>query len=331
MNHARLVQSLGWLAFLALLILSGSFSSYIASWQRGVLFTAGALFALLVLCDALFNRPGADQHHGHDHDHEHHDHAAAAERPWLNTAMHLLPLFLFLAVGTTTLGSQAVTSLAHPLPGTARGVTAATSDDRPVGMAKASAGPAPAAAAPAVSTPGEPPAAPAAGPAAPSPAADPLVADARPAEDQALAPVAPTASLSPGKPVGPPGAEAPTPLNLLDLYYPAQHVGVTRVQVVGRLMLPTPDDLKHLPPDVDPKDLKVLAYRYLVTCCAADAQPVISILKNQPLDGLKADDWVTITGQWLPPKGLGDMSAIVVEKLEPAAAPKDPFLHPVWR
>lgn len=313
MNQARLVQSLGWLAFLALLILTGSFSSYIATWQSGVLFAAVALFALLVMCDALFNRAGVDHHHGHDHDHGH-DHAAVAERPWLSTAMHLLPLFLFLAVGTTTLGSQAVSTLAHPLPGTARGMVTATNDDRPAAGGST--------AAPAVATASV--GSGAASPDAAATASDPTGLANRPAEDAALA--APDAA-----PAVAAVKDAPTPLNLLDLYYPAQHVGVTRVQVVGRVLIPTADDLKHLPPDVDPKDLKLLICRYMVTCCAADAQPVIVILKDHPIAGLKADDWVSVTGQWLPPKGLGDMTAMTVEKLEPVAAPKDPYLHPVWR
>jgi hypothetical protein len=56
MNPTRLVQSIGWMAFLGVLLLGGGYANYIASWQQWVLIAATAVFGGLVLIDALVNR-----------------------------------------------------------------------------------------------------------------------------------------------------------------------------------------------------------------------------------------------------------------------------------
>lgn len=286
MNPARLVQSIGWMAFLAVLLAGGGYASYIAAWQQSVLIAATAVFGLLVLADAVINR------HGDGHGHEHHDHGSTPMTDqWVQTLVHLLPLFLFLTMGVTTLGSQSVASLTRPAPVsvlTSRHATtpAATSTD------------------PGSTTPSIRTAAPTTLPDAPTPA-----------EPLALPPAA-------GDPALPPAV----PLPLMDLYFPGKHVGVTRIETIGRLMIPTPEEVAQVPPEVDRDDLRLLLYRYVMTCCAADAQPVFVVLRRQDPSGFAVDDWVSVTGTWIPAAGQGDMAKIEVDSLRRIEQPAEPFL-----
>jgi uncharacterized membrane protein YcgQ (UPF0703/DUF1980 family) len=334
MNPARLVQSIGWMAFLGLLLIGGGYASYIASWQQWVLIAATALFGLLVLIDALVNRPG--QHH--DHEHHDHDHGTATDQ-WVQTLVHLLPLFLFLTMGVTTLGSQSLTSLTHAAPHSvlssrhasgAPDVPTAQPAPTPTTNAPTTSAPAPTAptttttpsATPAAT---QPPGKQTAQPTTPTPTAvtDPAVTPATilvdgptPAEPTA----APVAAKDPALP-------AAVPLPLMELYYPKKHPGVTRVEVIGRLMIPTAEELAKVPPEMDKADLKLLLYRYVMTCCAADAAPVFVVLRGREPDGLKVDDWVKITGTWIPAPNLGDMVKLSVDSLTLIEQPAEPFLQ----
>jgi hypothetical protein len=297
MNPTRIVQSIGWLGFIWIILLSGTASSFIAAWQRDILIAAGVIFALMVLLDGICNRGG----HAHDHDHDHDDHGHAGES-WMQTAVHLLPLFLFVAVGATSLGSQPIAALRQTSLTTGPGSAAARA---------ASAGGA-AASANAVAAPAAGGAADAGATAAPAPE----LADGNPAPPGSLPPAA-TA------------VEPATLVNLLDLYYPERHHGVRRVEVVGRVMLPDAaqrtEMKKHMPVD-DDRDLQMVLYRYCVMCCAADASPVFALLRKQQPAGLVTDDWVKVTGHWLPPVGLGDPAILELERIEKVPAPKDPYL-----
>ena len=122
MNAPRLVQCLVWMAFLSVLLIGGGYATYIASWQFWILIAATTIFALLVLCDALFN-------HGHDHGHEHHDHdhGTAIDR-WLQTGIHAFPLFFIIAIGVTSLGSQQIKIFNRPAPASVMRAAAAMPD-----------------------------------------------------------------------------------------------------------------------------------------------------------------------------------------------------------
>jgi hypothetical protein len=287
-NPARLVQSIGWMAFLALMLVGGGYTSYIAAWQSWVLLGATALFGALVLFDALLNRAGG--HHGHDH-HDH-DHGNDVDR-WVQTVVHVMPLFLVLTLGVTSLGSQPLVSLHRPAPMS----VLSHQDAGPVG---------PAPSAPATGTPA---------PDTPEAAARvPLLDAPTPAEPGAASPVLP-----------PPSAAVPLPL--LELYYPKKHPGVTRVETIGRVMIPSAEDLEKVPPEVDRADLKLLLYRYVMTCCAADASPVFVVLRGREVGELKVDEWVKVTGTWIPAPGLGDMAKLEVDGLEVIEQPKEPYLQ----
>ena len=98
MTAPRLIQGLLWLAFLGVIAGGGYTTTYVASWQQWLVLGTAVLMALgLVL--AWVTGGGR---HTHDH---HHDHAPTS---WSETAVHALPLLLFVVVGPTALGSHAL-------------------------------------------------------------------------------------------------------------------------------------------------------------------------------------------------------------------------------
>lgn len=299
MNPARLVQSIGWMAFLAALLVGGGYTSYIAAWQQWVLIAATALFGGLVLIDALVNR--ASDHH--DHDHHDHDHGNATDQ-WVQTLVHLLPLFLFLTLGVTTLGSQPIVDFKKPAPMSVLTSRHAADDKPPAAQPTPSNDPKAVVVAPMPVKPDTP---------APAPI---LLDGPTPADPTA----APTTARDPAIP----GAMT---LPLMELYYPKKHPGVTRVETIGRLMIPTQEEIDKVPPEVDRTDLKLLLYRYVMTCCAADAAPVFVVLRGRDVGELKVDDWVKVTGTWIPAPGLGDMAKIEVDSLTVIEQPAEPFLQ----
>ena len=300
MNAPRLVQCLVWMAFLSVLLIGGGYATYIASWQFWILIAATTIFALLVLCDALFN-------HGHDHGHEHHDHdhGTAIDR-WLQTGIHAFPLFFIIAIGVTSLGSQQIKIFNRPAPASVMRAAAAM-PDKPITPSPVVAA-SPTTTSPATTqtnTPVQPPTVFIDGPTPPEPGTPLVTTNADPVV--AHSPV--------------------VPLPLMELYYPKKHPGVVRIETIGRLMIPTAAELENVPPDVDRNDLKLMLYRYVMTCCAADAQAVFVVLKNRAVDDLKIDTWVKVSGSWIHPPGLGDMAKIEVETLEIVPEPKEPYLQ----
>ncbi|HEX3135295.1 MAG TPA: DUF1980 domain-containing protein [Planctomycetota bacterium] len=324
MNPTRLVQSIGWMAFLGVLLLGGGYANYIASWQQWVLIAATAVFGGLVLIDALMNRVSD----AHDHKHHDHDHGTATDH-WVQTLVHLLPLFLLLTLGVTTLGSQPIVDFGRPAPTSVLSSRHAATDDRAATHEthQAASNPQPAPTqpaqtqpptiAPAHATPNTPH--PTTTPAIETPAAVALLDGPTPPEPPSTAPQA--ADLAA------PTKAAAVPLPLLELYYAKKHPGITRVETIGRLMIPTAEEMAKVPPEINRGDLKLLLYRYVMTCCAADAAPVFVVLRGQDTTGLKIDDWVRVTGTWIPAPALGDMVKLDVDSLTKIEQPAEPFLQ----
>jgi hypothetical protein len=255
MNAARLVQSIGWMAFLGVMLTGGGYAAYIAKFQLWVLIAATALFGFLVLIDALVNRPHSHDSAHHGHEHHDHDHGTATDQ-WVQTLVHLLPLFLFLTMGVTTLGSQSLTSVTRAAPHSVLSSRHAQTD----GEKPAVVDPTPATA---PQPPAPPPATPTDAPITAQVTAPVLLDGPTPADPTA----APTTVTDPAIP-------AAVPLPLMELYYVKKHPGITRVETIGRLMIPTQEEIDKVPPEIDRADLKLLLYRYVMTCCAADAAPV---------------------------------------------------------
>lgn len=99
MTAPRLVQALLWLAFLGVIAGGGHTTTYVAAWQQWLVLGTVGLVALGLLLAWLGGG------HAHAHGHDHHDHAPTS---WSETAVHALPLLLFLAIGPTALGSHAL-------------------------------------------------------------------------------------------------------------------------------------------------------------------------------------------------------------------------------
>lgn len=314
MNPARLVQSVGWMAFLGVLLVGGGYASYIAAWQQWVLIAATALFGGLVLIDALVNRA-----HDHDHDHHDHDHGNATDQ-WVQTLVHLVPLFLLVTLGVTTLGSQQIMDFARPAPMSVLTSRHAVTDaPTTTGTAQPSANPLLPAPAPTASPTVPVTPAPTIAPVVEAPTATALIDGPTPPEPLAAA----TTATDPAAPAKPPAV----PLPLMELYYAKKHPGVTRVETIGRLMIPSEEEMAKVPPDIDRDDLKLLLYRYVMTCCAADAAPVFIVLRGQDLTDLKVDEWVQVTGTWIPAPNLGDMAKLQVDSLTKIEQPAEPFLQ----
>lgn len=305
MNAGRLIQCVGWLVFLILLATGNRHSAYIASWQHGIVIAAALGFAVLLICDLAFNRGGDHTHDGHDH-HDH-EHLSASDR-WLHSAVHLLPLFFVIAVGSSGLGAQAITI-----------VKASTSRAQ---AQPAAVKPEPAPAKPDPATPAPTKTGPASSPTTPPVATTPAPETA-PVSNLADGPSSPEPTVTKAEPAD---HSVALPLTLTQLYFPAKHPGVTKVETIGRILVPTAEDLKKVPADVDTSEMKLMLYRFHMTCCAADARPVFIILLGHDTKGLENETWAKVTGRWVPAPGLGDMVKLVVEKLEIVPPPAEPYI-----
>lgn len=85
----------------------------------------------------------------------------------------------------------------------------------------------------------------------------------------------------------------------------------------------------------DPRQpTKVVATRFLVTCCVADAMPIGVELRGAGMAGLKDDTWVKVTGQigW-PARDSYDITKgfptpwMTVEGIEEVPAPEDIYVY----
>lgn len=295
MNAGRLIQCVGWLAFLVLLATGGRHNAYIVNWQHPIIIAAAIGFGVLLACDLAFNRGAAHAHDGHDH-HDH-EHVSAPDR-WLHSAVHLLPLFFVIAVGSSGLGAQAITIVRATVPG-------AGAQMRPPAVRTD----------PALTKPEQKSA-------AAKPPGDPATA-LPPPSDLADGPSSPEPTVPQSEPALPGVA---VPLTVTELYFPAKHPGVTKVETIGRILVPTAEDLKKVPADVDTSEMKLMLYRFHMTCCAADARPVFIILLGHDPKGLENESWAKVTGRWVPAPGLGDMVKLVVEKIEIVPPPAEPYI-----
>jgi hypothetical protein len=118
------------------------------------------------------------------------------------------------------------------------------------------------------------------------------------------------------------------PVSLLDIYTASEHEKGARVEVSGRLYRTEGHEVNWLDPGVDQAGVEALLYRYLITCCVADALPLSIVLKGDNLvaPGSSAGDWVRIRGRLgaLDPQGL--VLALEVDSLESIERPAQPYL-----
>jgi uncharacterized repeat protein (TIGR03943 family) len=63
--------------------------------------------------------------------------------------------------------------------------------------------------------------------------------------------------------------------------------------------------------------------RYQIACCAADAAPVVVVVRGTSGEPPGRDQWVTVTGTYRP--GGGDFVEIVATSVVQIPTPDDPY------
>lgn len=101
----RFLLCLAWMTYLAMVIFSGGLSSFLASWQHGLVIAATACFALLMLGSWWGAQTGAPQGAAQPEHHQHETKSPADQL--IHTLVHCMPLFLISALGVTSLGGHA--------------------------------------------------------------------------------------------------------------------------------------------------------------------------------------------------------------------------------
>ena len=70
------------------------------------------------------------------------------------------------------------------------------------------------------------------------------------------------------------------------------------------------------------------AYRFIIICCAADAQPSVIFLKTQKPYDFVDGSWVRIQGKLVKEKLAGEeMTLLDVESIEPTPQPERPYMY----
>jgi uncharacterized repeat protein (TIGR03943 family) len=160
------------------------------------------------------------------------------------------------------------------------------------------------------------------------PAPDPL-----PTKDAGASPPALAATPAPSAP-----AEAPSPgdylqrtaeghivAEVLDLLYAAQDTVLRKdfegrtVELIGQLM---PDQSNNA------SGKRFKAVRMFMTCCAADARPVATLVECEKLPDLPEMTWVKVTGTSTFPTENGRRTAVLVAtKVEKTEPPEESMLY----
>lgn len=73
----------------------------------------------------------------------------------------------------------------------------------------------------------------------------------------------------------------------------------------------------------------IVVYRFLMTCCVADASPLSMLVETDNADQFKEDQWVRVEGVLSLKKAEGlDTPHIKAEQITPINTPEDTYLYP---
>jgi hypothetical protein len=97
----------------------------------------------------------------------------------------------------------------------------------------------------------------------------------------------------------------------------------TPVELIGMLHRVADDD-QLVPVGVDPADVEVVLYRFVITCCVADAVPATALLEGSQT-GLE-EQWVRLRGRLSFTGATQDIPQLSVDSIEPVAEPANPYL-----
>jgi len=115
-------------------------------------------------------------------------------------------------------------------------------------------------------------------------------------------------------------AQPPQELTILDIYLDLNSYKGQRVTVTGMILRD-----ERFKPHFGGRDTAV--YRFLITCCAADALPLAMVLDSDAADVFAKDQWVQVDGILDLQQINGRPVPIVAEPLiKPVEAPAEPYL-----
>lgn len=101
----------------------------------------------------------------------------------------------------------------------------------------------------------------------------------------------------------------------------------SKVSLVGQLYVMPPDNMGNIPPKLREKGVKSFLYRFLMTCCAADARPISVALINLGTLQAERKSWFEVKGQ---PVIIEDNKkkyvAFQVHSVKQVPRPKEPYL-----
>ncbi len=122
------------------------------------------------------------------------------------------------------------------------------------------------------------------------------------------------------------GAPGYQPVSLLQLFTAREHGEDAAVELEGRLYKTGGQELDWLEPGVDPAAVDALLYRYLISCCVADAMPLSVVLTGADTADLTQQGWVRVRGRLGGIGADGSSLAIAVDSIKSIPPPDSPYL-----
>lgn len=257
-RRRRALLLMPWLLLVGLMLAGGYYTYYVAAWH-GWLQLVGLGLMLLCLFGTWASPPAA----GRDHAEGGCGHERAQTHSWPSLVAQWVPLFVFLAMGPTTLSL------------TGAGLGAAGAQAR-LKAAPAGAG------------------------------------------QIALAP-----------PRYEDGYRVLTLLELHQLYVEKGELP-EKVAVLGRGYVLTEAERGNLAPDQRANRVEAFLYRFVISCCTADARPVSVVIHGPGGGGLRTDAWYEARGKLRVLPGPSRSLAVELDDLREVPAPDPPYLVAVF-
>lgn len=119
-----------------------------------------------------------------------------------------------------------------------------------------------------------------------------------------------------------PEDKAPIEVSLVEIHSKFENLTGRKVITQGMYMSETPG----LPGD------SYVIFRFLVVCCAADAQPLAVMVRGERPAGVSDEKWLQVEGILKSTEINGNTAVIIeAEKVLPVSAPKYPYMVPQMR
>lgn len=261
-RRRRALLLLPWLLLVSMMLIGNFYTYYVAAWH-GWLQLIGLGLMLICLLATWASTSGRA---GHGHDHGHGDaccgHEHAETIGWPALVVQWVPLFIFLAMGPTTLSLSGAGLSA--VGAQARLLSAAPNADRP----------------------------------------------------------APAPKFVDGYRV----------LNLMQVHQLYVETGELpeKVAVVGRGYVLTPTEQAKLAPDQRANQVEAFLYRFVISCCTADARPVSLVIQGPGGGELRTDRWYEARGRLKLLPGPSKSLAVELDQLREVDPPDPPYIVAVF-